>query len=290
MLPAEKENLITDLSIDGYHGWGEMYPSLVSEVKVTFKGEPLSFGQAENRLTDPDRKVREEIFFGLEKVWKQKEALFAQVLNHIAGFRLKVYAQRGWHDALQEPLFENRMSADTLKAMWQAVDQQKASLVAFLRAKAKILKVDKLAWYDIEAPLFENESESFPYDKGANLIIEKFAAFHPRMGEFAKKACSQGWIEAEDRPGKRPGGFCTGFPKSQQSRIFMTYSGTLVNLSTFAHELGHAYHTEMVQDLPSFAQHYRMNVADRFHFCRTDHQRCFFAAGKNTRRKAQYPL
>ena len=262
MLPAEKENLITDLSIDGYHGWGEMYPSLVGEVKVTFKGETLSFGQAENRLTDADRKVREEIFFGLEKVWKQKESLFAQVLNHIAGFRLKVYAQRGWNDALQEPLFENRMSAETLNAMWQAVDRHKKPLIAFLRAKAKMLKVDKLAWYDIEAPLFENESESFPYDKGANLIIDKFAAFHPKMGEFASKACSQGWIEAEDRPGKRPGGFCTGFPKSKQSRIFMTYSGTLVNLSTLAHELGHAYHTEMVDELPRFAQHYRMNVAE----------------------------
>ena len=42
----------------------------------------------------------------------------------------------------------------------------------------------------------------------------------------------------------------------------MTYSGTMVNVSTLAHELGHAYHTEMIDDLPSFAQHYRMNVAE----------------------------
>lgn len=261
-LSLQKENFITDLAIDGYHGWGEIYPSLVAEVKVTFNQETLSFGQAENRLTDPNRKVREEIFFGLQKVWKQKETLFAQVLNHLAGFRLKVYAHRGWHDALQEPLFENRMSKETLAAMWNAVEQHKAPLVAFLKAKAKWLKLDKLAWYDIEAPLFENTAESFPYDQGASLIIEKFHAFHPRMGEFARKACLENWIEAEDRPGKRPGGYCVQFPKSQQSRIFMTYSGTIVNLSTLAHELGHAYHTAMVEDLPRFNQHYRMNVAE----------------------------
>lgn len=261
-LSLEKENLITDLSVDGYHGWGELYPSLVSDVTVKLEGESLSFGQAENRLTNPKRKVREEIFHGLEKAWKQKEALFAAVLNHIAGFRLKVYSQRGWHNPLQEPLFENRMCSETLNAMWQAVEDHKKPLTVFLQAKAKLLKLDKLAWYDIEAPLIETESESISYEKGISLIIEQFTAFHPRMGAFASKTYSENWIEAEDRPGKRPGGFCVQFPKSRQSRIFMTYSGTSVNLSTLAHELGHAYHTAMVEDLPRFAQHYRMNVAE----------------------------
>ncbi len=261
-LSADKENLITDLSIDGYHGWGEIYPSLVGEVKVDYKGEMLSFGQAENRLTDPDRPVRAEIFHGLEHVWKQKEALFSQVLNHIAGFRLKVYAKRNWDDVLQEPLFENRMQSETLQAMWQAVERHKQPLVSFLQAKARLLKLEKLAWYDIEAPLFAETTEFFPYDQGSNLIIDRFAAFHPNMGEFARTACREKWIEAEDRPGKRPGGFCVSFPKSRQSRIFLTYSGTMVNLSTLAHELGHAYHTAMIDDLPRFAQHYRMNVAE----------------------------
>jgi oligoendopeptidase F len=82
------------------------------------------------------------------------------------------------------------------------------------------------------------------------------------MGNFAKKACLDKWIEASDRSGKRPGGYCVPFPRAKQSRIFMTYSGTMVNLSTLAHELGHAYHNAMVEDLPSFAQHYRMNVAE----------------------------
>jgi pepF/M3 family oligoendopeptidase len=262
MLRADVENLITDLSIDGYHGWGEIYPSLVSEVKMTLEGETLSFGQAENRLTDPDRKVREDVFHGLEKVWKQKEGLFAQVLNHISGFRLKVYANRGWDSVLQEPLFENRMQSATLNAMWHAVEQHKKPLVDFMRAKAKLLKQDKLAWYDIEAPLSNTWTDSIPYDQGAQLIVDKFTDFHPRMGKFAQRACLENWIEAEDRAGKRPGGFCVQFPKSRQSRIFMTYSGTIVNLSTLAHELGHAYHTEMVEDLPRFLQHYRMNVAE----------------------------
>jgi oligoendopeptidase F len=265
-LPPDKENLITDLSVDGYHGWGDLYPTLVSEIKVPFeiegKKEFLSFGQVENKLTHPDPNVRRSLFLAQEKCWKEKEVIFSQVLNHIAGFRLQVYRQRRWEDPLQEPLFENRMKKQTLKAMWDAVEEHKKPLLTFLQAKAKLLGLEKLAWYDIEAPLFETKSEMIPYAEGASMIVEQFTKFHLRMGDFAKKACVEKWVEAADRPGKRPGGYCVAFPRSKQSRIFMTYSGTMVNLSTLAHELGHAYHNAMVEDLPSFCQHYRMNVAE----------------------------
>jgi oligoendopeptidase F len=70
------------------------------------------------------------------------------------------------------------------------------------------------------------------------------------------------WVEAEDRPNKRPGAFCTGFPDSGQTRVFMTYSGTSSNVSTLAHELGHAFHQYVMEDLPPFAQNYAMNVAE----------------------------
>ena len=261
-LSSDKENLITDLSIDGYHGWGDLYPSLVSQIRIPFQGEELSFGQAENQLSHPDRQVRDSVFFSLEKAWKQNQGLFAQVLNHIAGFRLKVYEKRKWIDPIQEPLFENRMKKETLQAMWDVVSQNKKPFCEFMKLKAKLLKVDRLAWYDVDAPLFEKNNELIPYEEAVQLIVDHFTAFHPPMGEFARKACSEGWIEAEDRAGKRPGGFCVAFPKSKQTRIFMTYSGTMVNLMTLAHELGHAYHQAMVEDLPSLAQHYRMNVAE----------------------------
>ncbi len=260
-LPFEKEDMITALSVDGFLGWGELYPQLVAEIKIPFEQTFLSFGQSENKMLHPDPAVREEIFTSLEKVWDSKKNLFSSALNHLAGFRLQTYAMRGW-ETLREPLFENRMTRATLDAMWSAVEQSKGPLLDFLNAKAALLGLGKLSWYDVEAPLFANPKETISYDQGVDLILESFQAFHPRMGEFAHKACTEKWIEAEDRGGKRPGGYCVAFPKSRQSRIFMTYSGTLNNVSTLAHELGHAYHTEMLDDLPSFAQHYRMNIAE----------------------------
>src|SRR5699024_7128058 len=87
-------------------------------------------------------------------------------------------------------------------------------------------------------------------------------AFSPKMGQFAKKAFERRWIEAENRAGKRPGGFCTSFPYSKQTRIFMTYSGTASNLATLAHELGHAYHQDIMNDMNGLNQRYAKSVAE----------------------------
>jgi oligoendopeptidase F len=97
--------------------------------------------------------------------------------------------------------------------------------------KASLLGVDKLAWYDLDAPLASSTS-TVSYQKGSEFILKHFARFGPKMADFAKKAFEERWIEAEDRSGKMPGGFCTSFPDKEQSRIFMTYSGTASNIST----------------------------------------------------------
>jgi oligoendopeptidase F len=75
-------------------------------------------------------------------------------------------------------------------------------------------------------------------------------------------AFDNAWIEAEDRPGKRPGGYCTSLPETQESRIFMTYSNSVNEVATLAHELGHAFHSSVMWDLPSLNQDYAMNVAE----------------------------
>src|SRR5207302_6079253 len=75
-------------------------------------------------------------------------------------------------------------------------------------------------------------------------------------------ALTQRWIEAENRSGKRQGAFCTGFATKKQSRVFMTFTNTHDNVSTLAHELGHAYHSWVLKGQPFFLQDYPMNLAE----------------------------
>lgn len=264
-LSPEEEALIAALQVDGYHSWGQYYNLLISDIKVNVvvDGEErtLSVGQANNLSSHPNEAVRKAVFEALEQVFTEREEFFAKTLNHLAGFRLTTYAKRGWDDVLQEPLQINRMQQATLDAMWQAITNNKAPFAKFLTHKANMLGREQMDWYNFDAPVTQNTT-TMPYQEGAQFIIEQFAKFGPQLETFTRTAFEDGWIEAENRDNKRPGGFCTGLPQSEQSRIFMTYSGSMSNVSTLAHELGHAFHSYALRPVHPLNRAYAMNVAE----------------------------
>ena len=263
-LGLAQERLINDLSVDGYHGWSQIYGTLIGQVVIPVNGRDLSWGQTYNLLSHSDRSVRKAAFESSNVVWKQQKQFFSSILNHIAGFRLKFYERRGW-PVLKEPLDINRMSAQTLETMWRVIEKNKQPFVDYMERKARHLGLKQLHWYDLEAPFStdsESKTSSISYDEAADFIITHFSEFSPKMGDYARMAFEKRWIEAEDRGHKRPGGFCTDVPLQKESRIFMTYSGTKESMVTLAHELGHAYHNHVIFDLPELARHFPMNLAE----------------------------
>jgi oligoendopeptidase F len=264
-LPAEQESLISDLAVDGYQGWGHLYDVIVGrmtmEVEENGSTRVISMGQAANKLNDANRELRQQVFAKWERAWADVAELCANALNHLAGFRLAVYKHRGWDSFLKEPLDYNRMSEQTLHTMWSVIERNKAPFVKYLERKARLIGVDKLSWHDVSAPLGKTESK-LSFDEARSFVVENFGKFSPAMAEFADQCFEKRWIEAEDRPDKGSGAFCTSFPWSKETRVFMTFSGVPSNVSTLAHELGHAYHQHVLRDLPQFAQNYAMNVAE----------------------------
>ncbi|HSI66724.1 MAG TPA: M3 family metallopeptidase, partial [Planococcus sp. (in: firmicutes)] len=265
LLSEKEESLITALSTDGYHAWSQLYDMLVGDIqiKMTIDGQEKTYsvGQANNLSSHSDAGVRKESYDKLEEKWTEKEEFFAKTLNSLAGFRLETYKKRGWEDPLREPLHINRMSQETLDAMWGAISDHKQPFADYLNKKAELLGKDGLDWFDVDAPVTES-TKNYPYQEGAEFILEQFGKFGPELEKFSKHAFEQGWIEAEDRPNKRPGGFCTGLPMTEESRIFMTYSGSMSNVATLAHELGHAFHSYALRDVHSLNRSYAMNVAE----------------------------
>lgn len=264
-LSPEQEILVNDLAIDGYHGWSDLYNTIVGQISIPFEenGETkqLSVGQAANKLSSENRETRKEMFKKWEETWEENSDFCADALNHLAGFRINLYKHRGWDSIHKEPLDYNRMSEKTLNVMWEVIDRNKDIFLTYFERKAKLLGLDSLSWHDVDAPI-GNATKEVSYDEAADFIVEHFQKFSPKMADFTVKAFEKNWIEAEDRPGKRPGGFCTSFPDSKETRIFMTYAKTASNVSTLAHELGHAYHQHVMNDLEPLAQRYAMNVAE----------------------------
>src|SRR5690606_16117047 len=146
----------------------------------------------------------------------------------------------------------------------EAVSRNKKPFVDFLNQKAKLLGMEKLGWQDVDAPdaFGDVKPPRFTYDEACDFIIDNFSTFGPKLSSFAKHALENRWVEAEDRPNKRPGGYCTRLPEFEEARIFMTFTGSASDMSTLAHELGHAFHSHVMRDLPALNRGYAMNVAE----------------------------
>ena len=269
LLSEAEENIINTLSLDGLNAWSSHYDTIVGTIVIPFeengKVTDLSAGQAFNKMMgDPDPLVREKLFIAWEKAWQEKTSLLSDTLNHLDGFRLSTYKLHGMNDYLQKPLEYNRLKKETLDVMWATIQKNKQPLVDYLTRKANLFGKEKMEWQDQDAPIIlgDLKEKTFTFDEAASFIIENFQKFSPKMATFAQSAFEKSWIEAEDRPGNRPGGYCTELPETQESRIFMTYSNSVNEVATLAHELGHAFHSSVMWDLPALNRDYAMNVAE----------------------------
>lgn len=270
LLDDNEEAIIAEMNLEGLSAWSNHYSTLVSSVQVDFKdneGNPktLSAGQADNEiLGNADPKYRAELMPKLEEAWGDKQNLFADTLNHVSGSRLLDYRFHGTDDFLKYPLELNRMSQKTLDTMWKVVDANKDVLIDFLNRKAQLIGKEQIGWEDVAAPLNigDGEVKTFTYDEAAEFIIKQFNSFSPKMAQLAQRAFENQWIEAENRPGKEPGGYMESLPETGESRIFLTFTGSPNDASTIAHELGHAFHSSVMNELPYFRQDYAMNVAE----------------------------
>src|SRR5690625_2242723 len=270
LLSEEEEKLIAELNKDGITAWSQLYDTTVSMMTIPFTNkngekQDLSIGQAMNRMyADPDPKVRKQLFENWEEEWTHYAPVFTKIINHLAGYRMTLQNAHGRKDHLEEPLEYNRMTKATLDAMWEEVDRNKQPFIDYLHHKAHLLGLEQLAWQDVDAPVTmgDGEAMAFAYDEACDFVIENFASFGEKLTGFTKHALENRWVEAEDRANKRPGGYCTSLPEDKESRIFMTFTGSSSDVSTLAHELGHAFHSHVMKDLPKLNQAYAMNVAE----------------------------
>jgi oligoendopeptidase F len=267
-LPKDQELLAADLSVDGLHAWGRLYDRISGDlrVRVMQRGEIVEKSPGQVQFDDPSRTVRENNFHASRIAWSTIADTCADALNHLSGTRLTKYRRLGLADHLAVPLHENRMQRETLETMWSEITAFKPLLAKYLAQKARLLKLEKPCWFDLQAPLPEKHlgeaDPRIPYDTACEMILSAFGDFSPELSDFARMSLENSWVEADNRSGKRQGGFCAGLPLQQQSRIFMTYTSTADSMSTLAHELGHAYHSWVLKDEPLLLQDYPMNLAE----------------------------
>ncbi|MBC8113537.1 MAG: oligoendopeptidase F, partial [Candidatus Saccharimonas sp.] len=154
-LPKSQELLAADLAVDGIHAWGRLFDRLSGSLKVQVqeKGKLVTRSPGQVQFDSPQRTIRENNFYAADAAWATIADSCAEAINHIAGTRLTTYRHVGLRDHLEAPLRHNRMTRETLDSMWSTINAGKGVLKDYFAAKARLIGVDRLAWYDMAAPL-----------------------------------------------------------------------------------------------------------------------------------------
>jgi oligoendopeptidase F len=267
LLSPEEEKTLSQFSSYAFDGWSNLYFQISGSLKVNREGQaPIGLAKASGDLRSDDAKLRESTWKAVQASWKQMEIPCAAILNNLVGYRLELNRKRSHKKKvhyLDPTLHEARVQKATVDAMLAAIEKRSDIGVRAMRAMAKGLKKEKLAPWDIFAPSPRAATGSHvAFADGLVMVTDAFASVDPAMGEFVKTMSKNNWIEARDLPNKASGAHCTKFAKSRNPRVFQTYAGSLKDVSTLAHELGHAYHNWVMRDLPIQETHYPMTLAE----------------------------
>jgi len=265
-MSREEEGLAADLGVDGLQAWGRLYDTLSG--KLTFRmtwpdgrEEEIAMARRRSLLESGEPAVRRAAFVGGNRAWAVVEDSCAAALNALAGTRLTLYGRRGAADFLETPLHDNSLSRETLDALFAALAMERELPRRILRAGAKMLGKESLAWADLDAPRLP-APPPVTWPEAVGLLQTAFGATYPRLADYFAQARERSWVEAEARANKRPGAFCTGSPVTREQRVYMTFNGTMGDVTTLAHEFGHAWHSHLLGDQRPCAREYPMTLAE----------------------------
>ena len=265
LMPAGEETLAAELATSGANAWARLQGVITSQVQAPFERngqvEELPITVIQNFYHEPDESVRRRAYETEIAAWEDVREPLAACLNGVKGAVVTLDTRRGRQDSLHMTLDQARIDRETLEAMLGAMRESFPAFRRYWQSKARRLGKEKLAWWDIQAPVGRLE-QHFSYAEARSFILQQFATFSDRLVELSRRAFDAGWIDAEPRRGKVGGGFCMPIASVEESRILCNFDGSLEELATIAHELGHAYHNECLAGRSQLARRMPMTLAE----------------------------
>lgn len=272
-LTIGEEQLLTALDQDGRLAWGRLYDNITGCLKVTLTladgtQETMGLSQAASIIYGGDAMRREPAWRAIAEAMTVHQESFAAILNALAGARLTEYEKRSHTKPmhfLDPSLHGSHIEKATLDAMMGVAKAnrgvgQKAGL-----QMARLFGTSTLKPWDEQAsmPALSNtSSQTYSFAEGIAIIREAFAGVDPEMAEFVDMMVEQQLIDAAPQPNKRLGAYCTKLASSRTPLVFMTWGGSMSDMLTLAHELGHAFHNWVMRDMPLVKTKYPMTLAE----------------------------
>jgi oligoendopeptidase F len=237
------EKVLHEKQVTGRGAWVRLFDETVASLRFPYRGEALTSAEIFDHLCAKDREVRREAGESIATVLHDNIRLFARVTNTLAKDK---QIEDGWR-RFQRPIssrnLANRVEDEVVDALIAAVRAAYPRLAhRYYALKARWLGLERLAFYDRNAPLPEDPDRRRPWAEAREVVLEAYQDFSPRLAGIVGRFFERPWIDARVRPGKDSGAFCHPTVPSAHPYVLMNYQGRNRDVMTLAHELGHGVH------------------------------------------------
>lgn len=264
MLSEKEEVLYSKLSMVASNGWSDLQSQLTSNLSIKVKGfkNPMPLSQVRNLAYDSNPEVRKNAYKAEIKAYQGIKDAIAMGLNNIKREANIMVDLRGYESIIDMALCKNHMKKATLDAMIDAIKEELPKFREYFKTKAKALgHKNGLPFYDLFAPM-GNLTKTYTYEEASEEVLAVYKSFSDHLYEMGYKAFHDGWIDVLPKEGKVGGAFCAGITPIGESRVLTNFTGQMSDIQTLAHELGHAYHNEVLKTEAPLNQDYPMQLAE----------------------------
>ena len=265
LIDPSLEREVREMQLSGGKAWMRLRDELFAglSIRLTLKGEEkeLPLSAVRNLTFDADPTVREAAFRAELAAYPRIETAMAACLNGIKGEALTMARLQHYDSVLDWSLTQARMDRSTLDALTEAIRESYPAFRRYFSMKARALGCKKLKFCDLFAPLGSSDKR-YTLGEAKEILLDVFSGFHAPIAEVMRRAFDERWIDAYPRAGKEGGAFCEGVHQLKMSYVLTNFEGSYSDVSTLAHELGHAFHDNMMRDVPALLTDIPMPLAE----------------------------
>lgn len=246
VLSKEEENIISSYS--KLFNMPEEIESILTDSDFTFEdivvnGKKVNLTESNynNYIRHSDRSVRKSAFLSLYKTYKKYNNTLATILKseiELHNINAKV---RKYSSSLEASLYSDEIDLKVYHNLIESVHKNLKPLYDYFDFKKNYLKLDELHIYDTYTDLNIKDNEKISFDEAKELILTALKPLGEEYVEDLSKSFTDGWIDSINNKGKRGGAYCTSC-YNVHPYVLMSYEESLEDVSTLAHELGHAMH------------------------------------------------
>ncbi len=244
-LSEPEEKILDEKANTGSRAFKRLFDEILNNIrfKIRLDGKTKSLSETEilALLYNPNRNKRKAGAKSLTVGLKENSHVLTYIFNtlvqdHALNDRLRLF-----ENPMDSRNLSNEIDKQTLDSLMTSCERNYDMVDTYYSLKKRLLGIKKFYDYDRYAPIF-HYSEIINYNKSKEIILGSFHNFSPKMATIAQKFFDMNWIDAEVRDGKRGGAFSHGTVPSAHPYVFTNYTGTMRDVMTLAHELGHGVH------------------------------------------------